>query len=172
MEECYRLGLAKSIGVSNFSIKKLTQLLENATIPPAVNQVEMSPAWQQGKLREFCKQNRIHVSAWSPLGAYKSSWGTNAVMESPILEEIACARQKSMAQIALRWIYEQGATAIVKSFNKERMKQNLDIFDWELSQEESQKFGKIPQRRMYSGVCFVSENGPYKSLEELWDGDP
>lgn len=75
-------------------------------------------------------------------------------------------------QIALRWIYEQGAIAIAKSFNKERMKQNLDIFDWELSQEESQKFSQIPQRRMFRGISFVSENGPYKTLEELWDGDP
>ncbi|KAK7380116.1 hypothetical protein VNO78_32532 [Psophocarpus tetragonolobus] len=172
MEECNRLGLAKSIGVSNFGIKKLTQLLENATIPPAVNQVEMSPTWQQGKLTEFCKHKGIHVSAWSPLGAYKSSYGTNAVMENPILKEIACARQKSIAQIALRWVYEQGAIPIVKSFNKERMKQNLDIFDWELNQEELQKFSQIPQRRMYRGIDFVSENGPYKTLEELWDGDP
>ncbi|KAK7380115.1 hypothetical protein VNO78_32531 [Psophocarpus tetragonolobus] len=172
MQECYRLGLAKSIGVSNFGMKKLTQLLENATIPPAVNQVEMNPTWQQRKLRDFCKQKGIHVSAWSPLGAYKSFYGTNAIMQSPILKEIACARQKSVPQIALRWIYEQGTIAIVKSFNKERMKENLDIFDWKLSQEESQKFNQIPQSRMYSGINYVSENGPYKTLEELWDGEP
>ncbi|KAJ1438643.1 NADP-dependent oxidoreductase domain [Sesbania bispinosa] len=172
MEECYRLGLAKSIGVSNFGIKKLTHLLENATIPPTVNQVEMSSSWQQGKLREFCKQKGIHVSAWSPLGAYRDKWGTNAVMDNPILKEIACVRHKSVAQIALRWINEQGASAIVRSFNKERMKLNLEIFDWELSKEESQKFSQIPQCRMYPGEQFVSENGPYKSLEELWDGDP
>ncbi|XP_027357342.1 methylecgonone reductase-like [Abrus precatorius] len=172
MEECYRLGLAKSIGVSNFGIKKLTQLLEIASIPPAVNQVEMSPSWQQGKLREFCKQKGIHVSAWSPLGAYKNSYGSNAVMENPILMQIASARQKSVAQIALRWIYEQGASAIAKSFNKERMKQNIQIFDWELSQEESEKFSQIPQHRMFSGEMFVSENGPYKSLDELWDVEP
>ncbi|KAK7270676.1 hypothetical protein RJT34_25999 [Clitoria ternatea] len=172
MEECYRLGLAKSIGVSNFGIKKISQILENGTIPPAVNQVEMSPSWQQGKLREFCKEKGIHVSAWSPLGAYKTSYGSNAVMESPILKDIANARQKTVAQIALRWIHEQGASAIVRSFNKERMKQNLEIFDWELCQEESQKFSQIPQQRMYTGKSFVTENGPYKSLEELWDGDP
>ncbi|KAL2344191.1 hypothetical protein Fmac_005476 [Flemingia macrophylla] len=166
-----QIGLSK-VYVSNFGIKKLTQLLENTIIPPAVNQVEINPSWQQRKLREFCKQKGIHVSAWSPLGAYKTSYGTNAVLESPIIKEIACARQKSTAQIALRWIYEQGATANVKSFNKERMKQNLDIFDWELSEEESQKFSYIPQRRVHSGVNFVSENGPYRTLEELWDGDP
>jgi len=75
-------------------------------------------------------------------------------------------------QIALRWIYEEGAIAIVKSFNKERMKENLELFEWELSEEESQKFRDIPQLRMFSGINFVSENGPYKTLEELWDGEP
>ncbi|XP_061364595.1 methylecgonone reductase-like [Gastrolobium bilobum] len=135
-------------------------------------QVEMNPSWQQGKLREFCKQEGIHVSAWSPLGAYKTSWGSNAVMENPILMEIARARQKSVAQVALRWIYEQGTSPIAKSFNKERMKQNLEIFDWELSQEELQKLSQIPQRRTVTGEQFVSENGPFKSLEELWDGEP
>ncbi|MED6199274.1 hypothetical protein PIB30_074387 [Stylosanthes scabra] len=172
MEECQRMGLAKSIGVSNFGIKKLTKLLENATIPPSVNQVEMNVTWQQGKLIEFCKQKGIHVSAWSPLGACKTTWGSNSVMESPILKEIATARHKSMSQVALRWIYEQGASVIVKSFNKERMKQNLDIFEWELSQEETMKISQIPQRRVCTGEEFVSEDGPYKSLEELWDGDP
>ena len=74
-------------------------------------------------------------------------------------------------QIALRWIYEQGASVIVKSFNKERMKQNLEIFDWELSKEESDKIEQIPLRRTYEGKMYVSENGPYKSVEELFDGD-
>ncbi|CAJ2679435.1 unnamed protein product [Trifolium pratense] len=101
MEECYRLGLAKSIGVSNFGIKKLSTLLENAKIPPAVNQVEMNPSWHQGKLREFCKQKGIHVSAWSPLGGYNLSWGSCAVMENSILREIAEARKKSVAQVQL-----------------------------------------------------------------------
>ncbi|KAL1356981.1 hypothetical protein HN51_008984 [Arachis hypogaea] len=172
MEECQRLGLARSIGVSNFGIKKLTHLLENATIPPAVNQVEMSPTWQQGKLREFCKQKGIHVSAWSPLGAYREFYGINSVMDNPILKDIANSRHKSVPQIALRWIHEQGVTPIVRSFNKERMRQNLEIFDWELSKEESEKMCQIPQCRMFKGEAFVSENGPYKSVEELWDGDP
>lgn len=171
MEECYRLGLAKSIGVSNFGIKKLSILLENAEIAPAVNQVEMNPSWQQGKLREFCKQKGIHVSAWSPLGGYKLSWGSPTVMENPILREIAEARKKSVAQIALRWIYQQGAIPIVKSFNKERMKQNIEIFDWELNQEELDKINQIHQSRFQKAEMFVSDNGPYKTLEELWDGD-
>lgn len=172
MEECSRLGLCKSIGVSNFSSKKISQLLEHATISPAVNQVEMNAAWQQKKLLEFCKEKGIHVSAWSPLGANGACWGSLAVMESPILKEIAAAKVKSVAQIALRWIYEQGASVIVKSFNKERMKLNLQIFDWELSTEDTEKIKNIPQRKGYSGEMFISKDyGPYKSLEEFWDDD-
>ncbi|XP_057444560.1 methylecgonone reductase-like [Lotus japonicus] len=137
MEECNRLGLAKSIGVSNFGIKKPTQLLENATIPPAVNQVEMSPSWRQVKLRILQAER-------------------NPLMENTILKEIAHAIQKSVAQIALRWIYEQGASAIVKSFNKERMKLNLELFDWELTWEEAQKFSQIPQLEQNVFQIYVS----------------
>ncbi|KAF8407535.1 hypothetical protein HHK36_006669 [Tetracentron sinense] len=149
MEECCRLGLAKSIGVSNFSCKKLSDLLAHSTIPPAV---ELNPAWQQKKLIDFCKEKGIHLSAWSPLGANGASWGSNAV--------------------ALRWIYEQGVSVVVKSFNKGRMKENLQIFgDWELSKEDLNKISQIPQQRGFSGELFVSANGPYKSLDELWDGE-
>ncbi|RWR75131.1 methylecgonone reductase-like protein [Cinnamomum micranthum f. kanehirae] len=171
MEECQRLGLVKSIGVSNFSWKKLSQLMVNAKIPPAVNQVELNPAWQQRKLRDFCKENGILVSAWSPLGAFGASWGSLAVMDSPILKEIAAAKGKSTAQVSLRWIYQQGVSVIVKSFNKERMKENLGIFDWELSEEELQQISQIPQHRGFSGEPFISPNGPYKTLQELWDED-
>nr|DAD30299.1 TPA_asm: hypothetical protein HUJ06_009150 [Nelumbo nucifera] len=169
MEECHSLDLAKSIGVSNFSCKKLSDLLGHASVPPAVNQVEMNPAWQQNELREFCKENGIHVCAWSPLAANGASWGSLAVMESPILKDIAMAKGKSLAQISLRWIHEQGVSPIVKSFDKERMKENLQIFDWELSGEELDKISRIPQRRGFSGEMFVSPNGPYKSIEEIWD---
>ncbi|KAK4567464.1 hypothetical protein RGQ29_003307 [Quercus rubra] len=171
MEECYRLGLAKSVGVSNFGCKKLSQLLHHATIPPAVNQVEMNVSWQQEKLRHFCKEKGIQVSAWSPLGANGAIWGTLAVMESPVLKEIAITKEKSVPQVALRWILEQGGCVIVKSFNKERMKENLQIFDWELCDDELEKIKKIPQCRAFKGEQFVHENGPYKSLEELWDGE-
>ncbi|KAF8407539.1 hypothetical protein HHK36_006673 [Tetracentron sinense] len=144
MEECSRLGLAKSIGVSNFDCEKLSQLLGHATIPPAVNQVKLNAACQQRKLIDFCKEKGIHVSAWSPLGANGTRWGSTAVMDSPILKEIALAKGKT---VALRWIYEQGASVVVKSFNKGRMKENLQIFGWELSGEELNKISQIPQQR-------------------------
>lgn len=171
MEECQKLGLAKSIGVSNFSCKKLENLLATAKIPPAVNQVEISPLWQQKKIREFCEEKGIHVTAYSPLGAKGMLWGTNNVMECQVLKEIAAARGKSMAQICLRWVHEQGVSVLVKSFNKERIKQNLDIFDWKLSQEDLKRISQIPQQRAYVAAEFVSEKGPYKSVVEFWDGE-
>ncbi|KAG7949769.1 hypothetical protein I3843_13G079400 [Carya illinoinensis] len=171
MENCQKLGLAKSIGVSNFSIKKLQTLLATAKIPPAVNQVEMNPLWQQKSLREFCDDKGIHVTAYSPLGAKGTLWGTNWVMECEVLKEIAYARGKSVAQISLRWVYEQGVSVLVKSFNKERIKENLDIFDWKLSPEELQKISHIPQRKGFPGIEFISDEGPYKTLSELWDGE-
>ncbi|CAI9757312.1 unnamed protein product [Fraxinus pennsylvanica] len=171
MEECYKLGLAKSIGVSNYSCAKLSKLLENATIPPAVNQVEMNVAWQQQKLLQFCKEKNILVCAWSPLGANGAVWGTHRVMQSPILKEIAATKNRSVAQVALRWIYEQGVSPIVKSFNKERMKENLQIFDWKLTEEEVSRIQEIPQARGFTGDRFVFPEGQYKSVEELWDGE-
>ncbi|KAL3751115.1 hypothetical protein ACJRO7_012000 [Eucalyptus globulus] len=169
MEECQKLGLAKSIGVSNFSSKKLEKLLSIAEIAPAVNQVEMNPLWQQQKLREFCKEKGIHITAYSPLGAKGTLWGTNRVMESEVLEEIGKAKGRTLAQVCLRWAYEQGVSVLVKSFNKERMKENLDIFDWSLSLEELNKISQIPQKKGCVGVQFVSPDGPYRSPEELWD---
>ncbi|TYJ45187.1 hypothetical protein E1A91_A02G038600v1 [Gossypium mustelinum] len=171
MEECNDIGLTKSIGVSNFSCKKLENLLSSARIPPAVNQVEMSPMWQQKKLRKFCEEKGIVVEAYSPLGARGTAWGTNQVMECDVLKEIAQAKGKSVAQVCLRWAYEQGVCVIVKSFNKERMKQNLDIFDWRLSDDELLKISQLPQCKGYPALDFVSDDGPFKSLQEFWDGE-
>ncbi|KAJ1271219.1 hypothetical protein BS78_06G112100 [Paspalum vaginatum] len=147
MEECHQLGLAKMIGVSNFTTKKLQELLAIAKIPPAVNQVELNPTWQQKKLIEFCKDKGIHVAAYSPLGGQRIS-DMNPVRQSDVLEEIGKARGKSVAQISLRWIYEQGASMVVKSLKRERLKENIEIFDWELSDEDRFKIDQITQRKL------------------------
>ncbi|KAL5563056.1 hypothetical protein UlMin_032803 [Ulmus minor] len=171
MEEGQKLGLVKSIGVSNFSCKKLETLLATAKILPVVNQVEMNPIWQQKKLREFCKEKGIIVAAYSPLGAKGASWGTNRVMECEVLKEIADAKGKTIAQVCLRWLLEQGVSFIVKSFNKERMKENLGIFDWKLSPDELQKIDQIPQQRANFAHEFTGNGAPFKTPEELWDGE-
>ncbi|WJZ80635.1 hypothetical protein VitviT2T_000538 [Vitis vinifera] len=171
MEECQSLGLSKLIGVSNFSCKKLQDLLVTAKISPAVNQVEMNPLWQQKKLREFCNGKGIHVTAYSPLGGRGTLWGTNRVLDCKVLQEIAQAKGKTVAQICLRWALEQDVSILVKSFNKERIEENLEILDWKLSPEESQKIDDIEQQRGFLAPMFVSEHGPYKSLEDFWDGE-
>lgn len=171
MEECQKLGLTKSIGVSNFSCKKVSDILAIAKIPPAVNQVEMNPLWQQKKLIEFCKANDILVTAYAPLGARGTVWGSNRVVENEVLNEIATAKGKTVAQVCLRWAYEQGVCVIVKSFNKDRMKENVEIFDWALSEEEIKKIEEIPQSRNCLGEDYISERGPFKTIEELWDGE-
>ncbi|XP_020243861.1 methylecgonone reductase-like isoform X1 [Asparagus officinalis] len=171
MEECKRLGLVNSIGVSNCTCKKLSQLMEYATIPPAVNQVEMHVAWNQKKLLDFCNEIGVHITAWSPLAANGANWGSIAVMQSAVLKDIASVKGKTVAQVALRWLYQQGVSIAVKTYNKGRMMENLGIFDWELSKEDTEKIQTIPQFRGYQGDMFVSENGPYKTIEELWDGE-
>ncbi|QHN90849.1 hypothetical protein HN51_049168 [Arachis hypogaea] len=165
MEKCHSLGLTKSIGVSNFSTKKLEHLLSFATIPPAVNQVELNPSWQQKNLREYCKTKNIVITAYSPLGAKGASWGSNDVMNSELLKQIAHAHGKTVAQVSLRWLYEQGVTFAVKSYNKERMKQNLDIFDFSLTNDDYQKINHMKQERKL-------KNGPAAfDLPDLFDGE-
>ncbi|KAI3849255.1 hypothetical protein MKX03_001654 [Papaver bracteatum] len=171
MEECQNLGFTKSIGVSNFSSKKLQELMAIANIPPVVNQVEMSPVFQQKKLRNYCKANNILITAYSVLGAKGTAWGSNAVLGSEVLNQIATARGKSIAQVSLRWVYEQGASLVVKSFDEDRMRENLNIFDWELTKEDSEKIGVIPQRKIITEDFMVSANGPFKSIEEFWGDD-
>lgn len=131
----------------------------------------MNPTWQQGKLKEFCQANGITIAAYSPLGAGGAFWGTKGVLESEVLMEIANSKGKSVAQVALRWAYEQGVIIVFRSFNKERLKQYLQIFDWELSDEDSKKIAEIPQSRANLCKMFIFETGPVKSLEELWDGE-
>jgi len=171
MEECHRLGLARSVGVSNFSSEKMCRLLSFAAVPPAVNQVELNVAWRQEKLREVCARNGVVVTAFSPLGAFGAAWGSNAVMESGALRDVAARRGKTVAQVALRWLHEQGLSFVVRSFNMERLKQNMELFDWELSEDDKELIMQIPQRRACRGEFFLSPDGQYKSLEELWDGE-
>ncbi|KAI3965404.1 hypothetical protein MKX01_042885 [Papaver californicum] len=169
MEECRTLGFTKAIGVSNFSCKKLQELMATANSPPVVNEVEMSPTFQQKNLREYCKANNIMITAYSVLGAIGTSWGTTAVMDSKVLHQIAVARGKSVAQVAMRWVYQQGVCLVVKSFNEERMKENLKIFDWELTTEDMEKISEIPQSRTLSADFLLSPTGPFKTEEEFWD---
>ncbi|CAM8891081.1 unnamed protein product [Rhodiola kirilowii] len=106
----------------------------------------------------------IHITAYSPLGAPGTKWGDNRVLNSDVvLQQIAKVKGKTVAQISMRWLYEQGVSVIPKSFNKERMRNNIEIFDWSLTEEELHKIDQIPQHKC---VLFVNNLGPTKFA--LW----
>ncbi|EFJ07544.1 hypothetical protein SELMODRAFT_429709 [Selaginella moellendorffii] len=166
MEKLVDAKKTRAIGVSNFSCKKLGDLLAVARIPPAVNQVECSPVWQQAKLRDFCISSGVHLSAYSPLGSSGKS-----VLQSPVVKDLAQKLGKTPAQVALRWGLQRGCSVLPKSTNAERLRSNLQVFDFSIPEEELAKFSSIPQERVLVGRVWVAPGGPYESIEALWDGE-
>ncbi|GLJ18630.1 hypothetical protein SUGI_0331980 [Cryptomeria japonica] len=134
------------------------------------SQVEMHPLWQQKKLRECCNKYNIHVSAWSPLEAPNNPWGSNVVIDNPLIQEIAEKHGKTRAQVILRWGVEQGVSVLPKSFNAGRIAENFQIFDWSLTLDDHDKISELKQGKISIGQKFVnSTTSPYKTVEELWD---
>ncbi|ONI03513.1 hypothetical protein PRUPE_6G262000 [Prunus persica] len=172
METLYDSGKARAIGVSNFSTKKLSDLLDVARVPPAVVQVECHPSWQQAKLHSFCKSKGIHVSGYSPLGSPGTTWIKGDVLQNPILHMVAEKLRKTPAQVALRWGLQMGHSALPKSTNEARIKENSDVFGWSIPEDLLAKLSEIEQARLVRGTNFVHDTfGPYRSVEELWDGE-
>ncbi|XP_051172020.1 aldo-keto reductase family 1 member B1-like [Leptopilina boulardi] len=136
MEECSRLGLARSIGVSNFNSEQITRLMENSTIKPVNNQVEVNINLNQKKLIEFCKTKNITITAYSPLGRPGNRHGIKNSLDNPKLLEISKKYHKTPEQIAFRFLLQEGVAPIPKSVTKSRIKENFDIFDFELTKEE------------------------------------
>ncbi|XP_015112414.1 1,5-anhydro-D-fructose reductase [Diachasma alloeum] len=136
MEECVRLGLARSIGVSNFNSQQITRLMGAATIKPVNNQVEVNVNFNQRPLIEFCKQQNITVTAYSPLGRPGNRYGVVNSLDNPKIQTIAEKYKKTPAQIALRYLHQLGVTPIPKSVTESRIKENIDIFNFELTPEE------------------------------------
>ncbi|XP_066315371.1 NADPH-dependent aldo-keto reductase, chloroplastic-like [Miscanthus floridulus] len=171
MEKLYDSGKARAIGVSNFSTKKLGDLLGVARVRPAVNQVECHPGWQQTKLHSFCQSTGIHLSAYSPLGSPGTAWMKSNVLNEPVVTSIAEKLGKSPAQVALGWNIQMGHSVLPKSLNEGRIKQNLDVYDWSIPDDLLAKFSEIKQVRLVRGDFTVNPKSVYKTLEELWDGE-
>lgn len=172
MEALYDCGKARTLGVSNFSSKKLGNLLDYARVPPAVNQVECHPSWQQTKLREFCKSKGVHLSGYSPLGSPGTKWLKSNVLEHPILKSVADKLGKTPAQVALRWGLQMGHSVLPKSTNEASFKENFAVFDWSIPEDLFAELSKIEQARLVRGDFLVNDTtSEYKSIEELWDGE-
>lgn len=145
MEELIEVGLVKAIGVANFTAPMLIDLLSYAKIKPAVNQIEMHAYLQQPELLEFCKYNDIVVTAYSPLGSPGNSKdkGFPILLEDKIINEIANTYNKTSAQILIRWAIQREIVVIPKSVTPERIKENIDVFDFELSETDIKKIEEI-----------------------------
>lgn len=137
MESLYNEGLVRNIGVCNFKVHHLEELKKTAQIMPFVDQIELHPGLPQEEIVSFCGNEGIAVEASSPLGNGK-------ILGNEILKEIAGAKNVSVAQICLRWAIEKKVTVIPKTTNRERLKTNIDLFGFTLSEEEMERVDNIP----------------------------
>lgn len=131
LEDLAAQGLIKAIGVSNFEPEHLEDILEAGSVVPAINQVELHPAFQQRKVRAFGEERGILTEAWGPLGQ-----GKYELAELPGLNDLAKKHGKSIQQIVLRWHIQEGVIVFPKSVRKERLAENLDVFDFELDADD------------------------------------
>ena len=131
MEELYQQGKIRAIGVSNFQPDRIMDLMIHNKITPAVNQIEVNPFQQQIDTQKFLQDNGVQVEAWAPFAE-----GRNNIFQNEVLLSIAAKHNKSAAQVILRWVVQRGIIALAKSTRKERMMENISVFDFELSAED------------------------------------
>lgn len=144
-EDLYKEGKVKAIGVCNFKIGHLEELKKTAKIMPMVNQVEIHPCKTQKDIIKYCNKNNIQVVAWGPIMRGK-------VFSLPLMLELTEKYNKSIAQITLRWHIQNGVIPIPKSSNEERIKSNIDIFDFNLSSEDMKRIDSLNTNEDVSGV--------------------
>ena len=173
MEEIYKAGLAKHIGVSNFGCSLIRDLLSTASVRPAVLQVESHPYLTQEKLLRYCEQEQIAYTAFSPLGAGSyvplgMATDADSVLTEPTVQAIAKARGKTAAQVVLRWGVQRGTAVIPKTSRVERLKENISIFDFELTEDEMQSISKLDRNQRFNdpGVFCEKAFGCYYPIYE------
>jgi diketogulonate reductase-like aldo/keto reductase len=131
MEELYQQGKIRAIGVSNFQPDRIMDLMIHNTVRPVVNQIEVNPFNQQIETQKFLLENNIHVEAWAPFAE-----GKNNIFKNELLVSIASKYKKSVAQVILHWLTQRGIIALSKSVHKDRMMDNFNVLDFELSAED------------------------------------
>lgn len=172
MERCVDEGITKSIGVSNFTVKQLDLLAKTARIKPVVNQVEGNLLLPNEKILQACKKHGIIMTAYRPFGgsprpqddgSSTENDTRKAMFESPIVKAIAAKHSKTIAQILLKFHVQRGAAVLFKSVNKKRIAENLNIFDFELTDQEmsSLKSMESGQRSCFMPKALASKNNPF-----------
>ncbi|MNW60384.1 Glyoxal reductase [compost metagenome] len=141
MEELYHEGKIRAIGVSNFLNDRLMDLIVHHEIVPTVNQVETHVFTQQVENAQFMKDHHVQIESWGPFAE-----GKNNIFKNEVLASIAEKHHKSVAQVALRWLIQRGIVAIPKSVHKERIIENFNIFNFELSREDMERIATLDSK--------------------------
>lgn len=131
MESLYRAGRVRAIGVANFHPDRIMDLMLQNTVAPAVNQIEVNPFLQQHEAQRFLQANGIQTEAWAPFAE-----GRNRIFENPTLRAVAARHKRTVAQVILRWLSQRGIVVLAKSVRKDRMAENFNVLDFELSPED------------------------------------
>ena len=165
-------GLAKNIGVANFSIKKIIALKQKSGFKPAVNQIEMHPFLQQNKMVEFCKKEGIVLTTYSPLGSRdrpETTIETPNLLTDKTLAEIAEKLGNTPAQVLIKWSIQMGNSVIPKSVNNVRLQENFESLQVQLSEKDMTKIAALERNFRYvDGSFFTPKGSPY-TLANLWD---
>lgn len=151
MEELHKEGLIRAIGVSNFQPDRLVDLIVHNEIVPAVNQIETNPFCQQIESAKIMVKKGVQTESWAPFAE-----GKNNLFQNEALQSIAYRHNKSIAQIVLRWLIQRDIVVIPKSVRKDRIAENLQVFDFELSQEDMEKIASLDTKES----CFFSHRDP------------
>ncbi|HEV7348884.1 aldo/keto reductase [Telluribacter sp.] len=175
MEQCAEQGLARHIGVSNFSIPKIKNLLSTARIRPEMNQVEMHPYLQQNALLNYCKQENVHITAYSPLGSsdrpvHLIQTNDPVLLEDATIAAIAEKHSCSPAQVLISWAVHRGTSVIPKSVSPVRLQQNLEAASVALDGEDMAQIAELDRGfRFINGSTWAREGAYYTTTAELWD---
>jgi alcohol dehydrogenase (NADP+) len=174
MEDCLREGLCKHLGVSNFSQKKLANLLESGSVKPEVNQIEAHPYLQQKELLEYCHRENVLVCAYSPLGsgdrpAFLKKKDEPNLSEHPLVKQIAGQRGISPAQVLLSWGLNRGTIVIPKSVNPVHLPENFEATDIELNYQEMEALAELDIHYRFVDGSFWEMPGSSYTVSSIWD---
>lgn len=174
MQQCLEHGLTRHIGVSNFSARKLQRLLTSARIPPEMNQIELHPYLQQNALLAWCREHRVRVTAYSPLGSVDrpaglKSEGEPVLLADPTIEVLARQHQASPAQVLIAWALQRGTAVIPKSVHAERIRENLAAAKLVLSAADLSAIARLDRCRRYLDGGLWTLPGSGYTRENLWD---
>lgn len=138
MQSLYSEGAIRAIGVSNFHLDRLVDLIEHNEVTPAVNQIETHPFYQRATEQQFMQGRGVQIESWGPFAE-----GRNNLFGNPVLTRIGAEHGKSTAQVVLRWLIQRGVVVIPKSVHRERIEQNFQVFDFELTSEQMDRIARL-----------------------------